>query len=161
MNAAKAMWLPIFLAFSAIAASQTLPDEHAGHHAPDAKSAPAPADLQSNMTKIRALLATAEKAKTSAARDQALDQHLAAMREQLDALEGGSCGMDKMDKMDKMKGMGDTKPGEDKPGMKGGMAMGGDKMMMCHTMMETRVNLLAGLLGQMVRHEELARAKRH
>jgi hypothetical protein len=145
--------------------SQTSPEEHAAHHPPEKAQAsvPAPAMADSATTVLkdgsaatRRLIERAEQAKTAAERERLLDEHLAAMRKQLAALNSQKCAMEEMSGA----AMG-GKPADDKrpdmmgDGMKTGDGMKGDHMMMCHQMMKVRLETMADLLEQTWRREEL------
>ena len=92
----------------------------------------------------------AERAKTAVERDRLLDEHLAALRKQLDTLKSQHCSMEKIGRAAM-----DGKPAEGgKPGMMSdGMKDG--HMMMCHQMMKAHMDILADLLEQTWRREEL------
>lgn len=68
--------------------SQTSPEDHAAHHPPE-KSPPATlaAESKDAMAPARSLIERAEHAATASERERLLDEHLAAMRKQLDALK--------------------------------------------------------------------------
>jgi hypothetical protein len=146
-----------------LAWSQTSPEEHAAHHAPDkpaattaASATAAPArmmgDSHADIAQLRGLIEKAEHARTVAERERLLAEHLTAMRKQLDGLGSGQCSMEEK------KGMAQgTESGDGaKPGMMDG-GMKGDQMMMCHAMMKARMETMAELLAQTWRREELRR----
>jgi hypothetical protein len=130
---------------------QTSPEDHAAHHPPE-KSPPATlaAESKDAMAPARSLIERAEHAATASERERLLDEHLAAMRKQLDSLKSQQCMMEKMDGAAMGAGPSDgAKTG------KMGEGMGGDHMMKCHQMMKARMETMAELLEQTWRREEL------
>ena len=109
--------------------SQSPPEVQTTHH-------PSQAAMHSNdeLTPIRRLIEKAERTKNAAERERLLDEHLAAMRKQLEMAKSQHCAM------------------EMKHGPGGGMK---DAPMMCHQMMESRMETLHELLDQTWRREEL------
>jgi hypothetical protein len=131
--------------------SQTSPEDHAGHHPPEKGQATTlAAESKDAMAATRGLIERAEHAATASERERLLDEHLAAMRKQLDALKSQQCMMEKMDGAAMSGGPSDgAKMG------KMGEGMEGDHMKMCHQMMEARMETMAELLEQTWRREEL------
>jgi len=150
----------LLAAASPLTFAQVTPEEHAAHHpaeqAAPAEKSPQPAaaapksaaGMRENMTKMQALMDKLENTKDPAERQKLLAEHRQAMREQLAAMKGMNCGM----------GMAGA-PGESMKGQAGNMAggnmMSGD-MMKCHEMMQARMNMMVGMMAQMMRHEEAA-----
>jgi hypothetical protein len=153
---------------SPIALAQQNTDEHAAHHPPEQTAAPAPqpehgdsqgGKLQQDMKKMQDLMARILTTEDPKLRNELLQQHLQAMRDQIKMMR--KVAAMKMD----MKGMmgGDGKgdavgadgKADKKDGMmegkKGGMMGGG--MMMMHKRMEQRFDMVEQLLEQMVEHE--------
>lgn len=134
--------------------SQTSPEDHAGHHPPETPQASAPSAMpdrkmmesKDDLAPIRGLIERAERAKTAAERERLLDEHLAAMRKQLDSFKSRECAMEKAD---------GAKPGMMGEGMKMDDGMKNDQMMMCHQMMKARMETMVELLEQTWRREEL------
>ena len=147
---------------SAVAFAQVTPEEHAAHHpaqqAAPAEKSPQPAaaapksaaGMQENMTKMQALMDKLESTKDPVERQKLLAEHRQAMREQLTAMKGMDCGMGMAGASgEPMKGQAGS--------MAGGNMMSGD-MMKCHEMMQSRMNMMVGMMEQMMRHEEAAQA---
>ncbi len=152
----------LLVAAPALTFAQVTPEEHAAHHpaeqAAPAEKSPQPAaaapksaaGMQENMTKMQALMDRLENTKDPAERQKLLAEHRRAMREQLAAMKGMDCGM----------GM----PGASSEAMKGqaggmaGESMMGADMMECHEMMQARMNMMVGMMEQLMRHEEAEQA---
>ena len=103
-----------------------------------------------DVAQTRRLLERAERAKNSTERERLLDEHLVAMRKQLDGLKSQHCSMEKMD--------GAAMGGKPAEGGKAAMMSDGMKdghMMMCHQMMKAHMDTLTELLEQTWRREEL------
>ena len=146
----------------ALTFAQVTPEEHAAHHpaeqAAPADKSPQPATtapksaggMQENMAKMQALMNRLEDTKDPAERQKLLAEHRRAMREQLAAMKGMDCEM----------GM----PGASGEAMKGqagsmaGASMMGADMMKCHEMMQARMNMMVGMMEQLMRHEEAEQA---
>jgi hypothetical protein len=158
MSTLRLVVAAFFMTFATLGWSQASPENHAAHHPAEKAQATSPPaeghgmDMPSkdDMAVTRGLIERAEQARNSAERERLLDEHLVAMRKQLDALRSQQCSMEKMDGA-----MMGGKPAEDvKPGMmSGGMKDG--HMMMCHQMMNAHRDTLAELLEQTWRREEL------
>lgn len=140
--------------------SQTSPEDHAAHH--PLEQAPDRMMMESNgdLATIRGLLEKAEQAKSPAERERLLDEHLAAMRKQLAALESQPCEMNSMEGG----AMGGDHAGDSKPGMMDeGMKMGDrtkmGHMMMCHQLMTARMKTVMEFLGQTWRRDELRKRR--
>ena len=131
--------------------SQTSPEDHAAHHPPEKGPATTlAAESKDALVATRGLIERAEHAATASEREHLLDEHLAAMRKQLDALKSQQCMMEKMDGAAMGGGPADSaKTGKMGEGMEGG------HMMMCHQMMKARTETMAELLEQTWRREEL------
>ena len=141
----------LLLTTATIGWGQISPDDHAGHHPPEkGQATTVAAESKDAMAATRGLIERAEHAATASERERLLEQHLAAMRQQLDALKSQHGMMEKMDGM----AMGGAPSAGAKPG-KMGEGMGGDHMMMCRQMMNTRAEAMAELLEQTWRREEL------
>jgi hypothetical protein len=115
--------------------SQSPPEGQTAHHPPQAA-------MHSNdeLAALRQLIEKAEMAKTAAERERLLEEHLAAMRKQLEMTRSQHCEMDMM---------------THGPATGGGMK---DRpMMMCHQMMKSRMETIQELLEQTWRREELRR----
>jgi hypothetical protein len=144
-----------------VAMAQVSPEEHAAHH-PDqtaaaAKDAPATkmpsaektapsavgADMQTRMKSMQGLMDKLGQTKDPAERKRLLAEHRQKMHEQLGAMMHMGCAM------------GNEKSGEPPTG--GGMMGGG--MMKCHELMQTRMDMMIGMMDQMMRHEEAQPAK--
>jgi len=131
--------------------SQTSPEVHAGHHPPEKGPATTlAAESKEAMAPARGLIERAERAATASQRERLLDEHLAAMRKQLDALKSQQCMMEKMDGAAMGGGLSDGAKTS-----KMGEGMDSSHMMMCHQMMKARMETMAELLEQTWRREEL------
>jgi hypothetical protein len=145
-----------FLMTAAIGWAQTSPQDQAAHHPQGdpaaAARAPAMGDPHADMARIRELMEKAEHARTTAERERLLTEHLAAMHRLLAGIEPRQCSMDEQ------AGMAHGAESADRAGhgmMAGGMKA--DHMKRCHTMMNARMEILAELLAQTWRREELRR----
>ena len=119
--------------FVAGAAAQVTPEEHAAHHPPKVESTQStPADMHQHMKDMQALMEKIEKTKDPAERQRLLDQHRRVMSEQLHS----------MMEMDKDKGMGMGKSGD---------------MMECHEHMRGKMDMMMGMMDQLMRHEDAQR----
>jgi hypothetical protein len=136
----------LLMCMSTVGRSQTSPEDHAAHHPPE-KATLATAPAKNDLAATRELLERAEHAKSPADRERLLDEHLAAMRKQLAALESQQCEMGKMED--------GAKPGMMDEGMKMADGMKKDHMMMCHQMMKARMDTVVELLEQTWRRDEL------
>ncbi|HET9473538.1 MAG TPA: hypothetical protein VFO82_06570, partial [Steroidobacteraceae bacterium] len=130
----------------AVAVAQVTPEEHAAHHPPAVATAEStPADMHQHMKDMQTLMEKIEKTKDPAERRRLLDQHRKAMREQLHSMMQNDKGM-------KM-GM----------GMGTGMGMGMGKsgsMMECHEHMRGQMDMMMGMMDQLMRHEDAQRSPR-
>jgi len=159
MSTLRLVVAAFMMAFAPVAWSQTSPEDHAAHHPPEKAQVTSPATAtgdgmvmgsKDDMTAIRGLIERAEREKNATERDRLLDDHLAAMRKQLEGLKSQQCSMEKMG--------GAAMGGKPAEGGKPGMMSDGMKdghMMMCHQMMKARMDALAELLEQTWRREEL------
>jgi len=141
----------LLMSVATIGRAQTPPADHAAHHSPEQPQPATPGtaipagkmmESKDGIASLRGLIERAERAKTVAEREHLLDEHLAAMRLQLNSLQSQQCAMDK----------------EPADGAKPGMMDGGmkkDHMMMCHKMMKARMDTMQELLEQTWRREEL------
>jgi hypothetical protein len=125
-------------AFVISAAAQVTPEEHAAHHPPQAANAPGtPDDMHQHMKDMQALMQKIEKTSDPAERQRLLDQHRKAMHDQLDSMVQVRDGM--------------------------GTGMGMDKsgnMMECHGRMQAQMDMMTGMMDQLMRHEDAARGMR-
>jgi len=118
----------------ASAAAQVTPEEHAAHHPPQAATSQGtPGDMHQHMKEMRSLMEKIEKTSDPAERQRLLDQHRKAMREQ----------MNSMMQLDDDKGMGKS-----------------GKMMECHEHMQGQMEMMMGMMDQLMRHEDAARGTR-
>jgi hypothetical protein len=161
---------------SPIALAQQNTDEHAAHHPPEQTAAPAPqpeqgdsqgGKLQQDMKKMQDLMARILTTEDPKLRNELLQQHLQAMRDQIKMMRKVAAMKMDMKGMMGMMGMmgGDGKgdavgadgKADKKDGMmegkKGGMMGGGMMMMMMHKRMEQRFDMVEQLVEQMVEHE--------
>jgi len=120
------------------AAAQVTPEEHAAHHPPQAATSQGtPDDIHQHMKDMQSLMEKIEKTSDPAERQRLLDEHRKAMRGQ----------------MNSMMQMGDDK------GM--GMEMGkSGNMMECHQHMQAQMDMMMGMMDQLMRHEDAARGTR-
>jgi hypothetical protein len=135
-------------------------DEHSGHH-PEAASEAAPSgeravtgmeQMQRNMKRIQGLMKQIRSTDDPAVRDDLLQQHLQAMREQIAAMRAMAAhkGMGMMGRGGGVAGaQGEGAQAERKP--KEGMGGGG--MMHMHKQMENRAGMLEMLIEQMLERE--------
>ena len=151
MSISRLVATVLLMTAATIGWSQTSPGDHAGHQ-PPGKSQPATiaAESKDAMAEARGVIERAEHAATASERERLLDEHLAAMRKQLDSLRSRQCMMEKMEGAAMAAGPSEvTKP------RKMGEEMERDHMMMCHQMMKKRMDTMAELLEQTWRREEL------
>ena len=179
----KAFYLvAVVVGAMSVALAQVSPEEHAAHHpdqaatgqaatatkkvaptsaTPSAKTAPADAtvtEMQARMKSMQELMGKLSQTKDPAERARLLAQHRQAMHEQLASMQHMGCPMmgESAGTMSGAahpamtnKGM----PGNEGGGMIGqGMMSGG--MMKCHEMMQTRMDMMVGMMDQIMRHEE-------
>jgi len=120
----------------ASAAAQLTPEEHAAHHPPQAATSQVtPDDMHQHMKEMQSLMEKIEKTSDPAERQRLLDQHHKAMREQ----------------MNSMMQMND--------GMGTGMGKSGN-MMECHEHMQAQMEMMMGMMDQLMRHDDAARGTR-
>jgi hypothetical protein len=152
--------ISVFLIAAALgtaAFAQTPPEEHREHH-PDAKASsetvqsPKHDMQQQKMKEMQALMEKIEKTKDPSGRAALLAQHAKAMREQMMSMTPMRCG----EGMGHMGGGGMMGGGMGHPGADGAgkPAESGPTMMPCHEMMQERMNMMTGMMEQMLRHEE-------
>jgi hypothetical protein len=137
--------------------AQTGPDEHRDHH-PDSKASSAPAHppihgMQQNMKEMQALMEKIEETKDPSERARLLAQHAKAMREQMMSMTPMLCG----EGMGQMGGAGMGRSGGGGAGKPGDA---GHSMMSCLNMMQERMNMMTGMMEQMLRHEDARDAVR-
>jgi len=156
----------LFLIAAALGSSafaQTAPDEHASHHpeatAPSEAAQPPKHDMQQNMKEMQVLMEKIEKTKDPAERARLLAQHARAMHEQMMSMTPMSCGegMGQMSGGGMMGRGGMGRSGPDEAGKPGAPE---HSMMACHQMMQARMNMMTGMMEQMLRHEEAREAGR-
>jgi len=149
----KAFYLTaIVLGTVSIATTQVSPEDHAAHH-PDqaaaAKSAPDPAisDMQARMKSMQELMDKLGQTKDPAERARLLAQHRKAMHEQLASMQHMDCAM---------MGSSAGKPAGSGGAMGQGMHndMMNAAMMRCHEMMQARMDMMVGMMDQMMRYQE-------
>jgi len=168
MRKSHVIALAACIALTAPVAFAQTKEEHESHH-PDASTTPPAAaedskgeaamgmmkSMQQNMKIMHELMEKIHSTSDPAEKTQLLKQHMQAMRDQMKDMQGMSGGM--------MKGMmdGGVEQGAKKQkdamammcgGKKGGKS--GDMMMKCHRMMQTRVDMMQEMMGQMLEHEE-------
>jgi hypothetical protein len=140
---APRVFMSALLFGTSLSMAQTPADEHAGHHPegtpPAASSAQPPgkpadsaamARMQDNMKKMQDLMAKVRASKEGPERQQLLQQHSKAMREQMDMMRGMPSG-----------------------GMKMGDGMM-NQMMMNHQAMQGRMQMMEMMMGQMMEHQD-------
>lgn len=137
--------------------------------APSGDQAAVEADMQTRMKSMQELMDKFAQAKDPAERARLLAQHQQMMHEQLGAMMHMGCA--KGEGGGKMAGSDSEPQGKDGKGMAGkegggmmahgGMMAGGmmnGDMMKCHELMRARMDIMVGMMDQMMRHEEAAQA---
>ena len=149
-----------------IAFAQTK-EEHESHHPDAAITAPPAAQqeskgsagmegmqsMQKNMKTMHELMEKIHSSNDPAEKEQLLKQHMQAMRDQMKGMQGkgGMMGM-----MDGGMGEGAKKQTNAMSMMCGGKkgTKSGDMMMKCHRMMQARMDMMIGMMDQMMKHED-------
>ncbi len=153
------------LAASGMAFCQVTPEEYGARHPPQQTTKTdtngksdtgATSSAQADQEKMRALMDKVHQTKDPAERKRLLEQHQRLMHEELQAMQQMKCPMIGFDgSAPSGKAPPDTAKGTG-GGTKGGGLMGADSKN-CHQMMETRMDMTAALLEQMLEHEEAER----
>ncbi len=139
----------VLLAAPIMASAQVAPDEHASRHPAQQTNEPGSSskiasdaasikDVQAEREKMHALMDKIQHTDDAAERKMLLEQHRKMMHQELHAMGQMKCPM-----------MGT--PGPNQAGKSDG------KLMECHQMMETRMEMTTALLEQMLEHEEAER----
>jgi hypothetical protein len=167
----KAFFLSALVAGSlSMAVAQVSPEDHAAHHpdqaagkaaAPPASATPAAspeAAVDKNQARMKAMQELMDKlgeTKDPAERAKLLAQHRQAMHEQLSSMQHMGCSMmgDEAGKMGRM-GTGEKGMSVKEGGGTMGQGMMSAGMMKCHEMMQMRMDMMVGMMDQMMRHEE-------
>lgn len=152
-----------FVAFLLVLPTAVAQDEHAGHH-PQAtavgqeRAADGSADLDAGMKRVEALMMEIRSTGDAAQRSRLLDEHLAALRDQIKLVRSQPrMKMGMMNRADAPAAAGDDPHaghgGGSADGQGSGMMGGRGGMMGMHKKMEGRVDMLERLIEQLIERE--------